>query len=508
MGAETHLLWHETAPREYNRGIDEAEQLYTSLAKTFAGTGHTYFAITAYTGLTISVTASEAVAELETRLHDSFRYAWKRLRYDHPTLAAPVEYDPFTKSCRKIYRSPQNEAEVNEWLEETLKFVNTGENGLEFANSDPVVGRFATLYILTPRQTSGQSSLKRDIVFSSHHDIIDGIGTLILFNNLFRHASEAFNSPDDHSDIVFGDEHQNLSPPFRIASGIPPMPTQAQAEKFNKIQTANIAAAKDAEVLGVPFNANITMPRRSQRIATHLSAAETHTLLSKCKTAGATVTQAFHAAIALAVRDIQKREDQERKAKYISYSLINLRAACKPPYNSTSYAAAVYHSTSANRLVVDLTIPAAKAPKPIAQPAEEFLQVLKQVKAFYQSFKPDADYLATVPSLYARSTPPYPDEPCPVPPPNKTPSVSLSSMGLVDKIIQPKYGRFEVEEPWVIGAEYSTGLGLFLGTWKGVLCLSSGYNEAYHSSDEVMSFLQRVKNVILEGLEVNTLTGE
>ena len=65
-----------------------------------------------------------------------------------------------------------------------------------------------------------------------------------------------------------------------------------------------------------------------------------------------------------------------------------------------------------------------------------------------------------------------------------------------------------MEEPWVIGAEYSTGLGLFLGTWKGVLCLSSGYNEAFHSRDEVVSFLQRVNNIVLEGLEVNTLAGE
>jgi len=508
MGSNTHLLWHETAPHEYGREIDEAEQLYTSLAKTWAGTGHTYFAITAYTGLSIPVTASESVTELETRIDDSFRYAWKRLRYDHPTLAARVEYDLFTKSCRKIYRSPRNDSEVNEWLEETLKFVNTGEEGLEFANSDQVVGRFATLYILTPRQTSSQSSLKKDIVFRSHHDIIDGIGTLILFNNLLRHTFEAFNSPNDHSDIVFGDEHQNLSPPLRIASDIPLIPTHSQAEKFSEIKTANKAAAEGGEILSIPFNANITMPRRSQRIATHLSAAETHALLSKCKAAGVTITQAFHAAIALAVRDVQKREDQERKAKYLSYLLANLRAACEPPYNSSSHAVAVYHCTSSNNLVVNLTIPAANASTPTAQPAEEFLQVLKQVKAFYQSFNPDSDYLAIVPSLFASSTPLYPGEPCPVPPPKMSPSVSLSSMGIVDKVIQPAYGRFEVEEPWVVGAEYSTGLGLFLGTWKGVLCLSSAYNEAFHSRDEVVSFLQRVNNIVLEGLEVNTLAGE
>jgi hypothetical protein len=454
------------------------------------------------------VAASETVTELETRIDDSFRYAWKRLRYDHPTLATRIEYDLSTKSCRKIYRSPRNDAEVKEWLEETLKFVNTGEKGLEFANSDQVVGQFATLYILAPRQTSSQSRLKKDIAFRSHHDVIDGIGTLILFNNLLRHTFEAFNSPNHHNDIVFGDEHQNLSPPLRIAGNIPLIPTQSQAEKFSEVKAANKAAAEGGEILSIPFNANITMPRRSQRIATHLSAAETHAMLSKCKAAGVTITQAFHAAIALAVRDVQKRKDQERKAKYLSYLLANLRAACEPPYNSSSHAVAVYHCISANNLVVNLTIPAANSSPPTAQPAAEFLQVLKQVKAFYQSFNPDSDYLAIVPSLFASSTPPYPEEPCSVPPPKMSPSVSLSSMGVIDKIIQPEYGSLEVEEPWVIGAEYSTGLGLFLGTWKGVLCLSSAYNEAFHSRDEVVSFLQRVNKIVLEGLKVNTLARE
>ena len=506
MGSQAHLLWHETSSGQYEREIDESEQFYTSMAKIFEGTGHTYFAITAYTGVSIPIPPNEEISKMETRVMDALQYAWKRVRYDHPTLAAPVEYDPSIKKCKKIYRTPQNDAEVEEWVRETLKFINNGMTGLEFANSDPVVGRFATLYVITPSQTSDQSSLKRDLFFRSHHDLIDGIGTLIFFNNLLGHFSVAFNSPDDRREIVFGDEHKNLSPPFRIAAEIPPTPSQSQLSKLKDMLAATVAATKDAKILSVPFKSTTPMPKQSQRIATHLTAAETHAVLSKCKVLGATVTQAFHAAIALAVRDVQQREEQERKAKYVSYSLVNLRRACKAPYNAPLHAAAVYHCISANNLIVDLTVPGAGQPLAV-ELKEEFEQVLEQVKTFYQSFNPDADYLAIVPSLFAGDTLTYPHEPVSVPPPNMAPSVSLSSMGIVDKIIRPKYETFEVEEPWVIGAEYSTGLGLFLGTWNGVLCLSAGYNEAFHSKEDAMSFLQRVNNVVLEGLEVKIAPG-
>ena len=78
-------------------------------------------------------------------------------------------------------------------------------------------------------------------------------------------------------------------------------------------------------------------------------------------------------------------------------------------------------------------------------------------------------------------------------------------MGIVDRIVQPQQGPFEVMEPWVMGAEYSTGIGAFLGSWNGMLCLSAGYNEAFHLEAEVLEFLERVKGVVIEGLEVHDL---
>ena len=54
-----------------------------------------------------------------------------------------------------------------------------------------------------------------------------------------------------------------------------------------------------------------------------------------------------------------------------------------------------------------------------------------------------------------------------------------------------------------MGAEYSTGIGLFLGTWRGIISVSAGYNEAFHDEEEVLEFLECVKKIVLEGLDLD-----
>ncbi|KAH7400347.1 hypothetical protein BKA64DRAFT_671682 [Cadophora sp. MPI-SDFR-AT-0126] len=506
MDSYSNLLWREVSPGRYERHIDEAEQFYTSMAKTYEATGHTYFSITACTGLSISRSSASEGSDLDGRVERALRWAWMKLRYDHPTLAAPVEYDHQTKRCKKVYKTLRDAQEVNAWMSETFKLVDNGQTGEVFANTDPPVGRYATLYLITPPEdcASEKQFVRRDILFRSHHDIIDGIGTLMLLNSLFTHAATAFEAAAELP-IDFGGEYRNLSPPLRVAAGIPQYPSVDQKLKLAKIQSINNAARTGAEVLSLPFSSAVRTPGNAQRAALHFSSRESKNILAKTKSLQATVTQVFHAAIALAVRDFQQKNSQAREGRYFSYSLVNLRHCCIPPYHKPRHAASVYHCVSANHLVVDLTVPA-EPMTPTEQTPEEFLTTLNQVRNFYHNATIDADYLSIVPSLFTAVTPDYPVHFGDVPAPNQSPSVSLSSMGIVDRIVQSKQGAFEVIDPWVMGAEYSTGIGTFLESWNGVLCLSAGFNEAFHSKAEVLDFLMRVKRVVIEGLEVHDLT--
>jgi hypothetical protein len=99
-------------------------------------------------------------------------------------------------------------------------------------------------------------------------------------------------------------------------------------------------------------------------------------------------------------------------------------------------------------------------------------------------------------------------EKTPVPALNLSPSVSISSMGVLDKIISPQHGPFKISNPWVTGEELGTGLGLFLGTWEGKLNLSAAHNDAWHSEEEVMSFLRHCRDVGWRGLGLDDGEGE
>lgn len=506
------LVWHETSPGHYERGIDEGEFFYTSLAKRWEGTGRTYFAMTSCVEISVQHQERNDGSQIERRVETALRKAWRRLRYDHPTLASAVEYDASSQTCKKVYETfvdDEDGAKEADWLDKSFIIIRNGQSGTGFCNSDPPVNKYATLYLITPPSPTEdfeQKILRRDVVFRCHHDVIDGIGTLMLLNNLFQYASRAYSLHDDYTDIRFGDEFRNLSPPFRVAARIPSEPTEAQKDRARIIMAENAAAAKDAEIIGIPFHLGKGIPAISQRTAIYLSEEETRTILQKCRAARVSATQAFHAGIVIAVRDIQDRKEAARQARYVNYCLINLRSFCDPPYNTSQHAASVYHSGSGRSLIVDVTIPAESRPprNPSTKAArDDFIAVVTRIRAFYTAVRSDREHIAMVPLYYAAITPSYPTSsspPADVPPPNLRPSVSISGLGVIDEIVEPRHGPFRLENPWVAADEYSTGVGVFLATWKGRMCLSAGYNEAYHGEGQVLGFLERVREVVDFGL--------
>lgn len=311
-----HFVWQETSPGRYERDLDEPELFYTTLEKLYQGTGRHFFAITAYIELSVKIPPQTSPAQTGPLIENALQKAWRRLRYEHPTLASFVEYDATKQKCRKVYETLTRDEEAA-WLDASFKMVENGQYGLEFCNSDPPVNKQATLYLITPPGTSRSSSsnddgndsdvLRREIVLRSHHDTIDGIGTLILLNNFFARAAEAYALQDEYPDAEFGDEAKNLSPCFRVAAGIAVSPTVAQRERVKEIMAANAAAAEGIEVLGIPFEAKTALPGRHQRVAIRLTTVETEGVLQACRENGVTVTQAFHAGIIVALRDLQEK---------------------------------------------------------------------------------------------------------------------------------------------------------------------------------------------------------
>ncbi|KAL2813848.1 hypothetical protein BJX63DRAFT_393423 [Aspergillus granulosus] len=491
--------WMQTQEGRWERDIDETEQFYTSLAKTYEGSGRCCFAITG----SISFSAQGNEQDVETAL----KKAWLRLRHDHPTIASRVEYSEHFQRCKKIYEMAPSQDEQSDWIDATFRIVRTKMSGLQWCNSDPPVPKLPTLFLIKrPGRSSGV--VTADLVLRARHDIIDGTGALMLFNNLFAHAAQALEQGDDYPLPTFGDEWTRLSPPLRVAAGIPPVLSQKQQSRLEKTVAWNAALKNGVEVAGIPCGRGPTKPGKHQRVAITLSTESTHRLLKACKALGLSVTHVYHTAIGIVLRDLQKRQMLSRTIRYINYSLLDERPQCEEPYNTAAHPVSVYNSVSGECLAVDLTVPAASIGVPdqlldySIPRRREYMRVASAVRRFDLQNRNDAQRIQMVPAYWDMITPQYPPDNTtpPVPMPYQKASVSLSDMGTVENTVSPTHGAFELDNPWVTREHLVTGLGLFLGTWKGRLTLSATYNSAWHSRNEALAFLDRCNVVTIQAL--------
>lgn len=167
--------------------------------------------------------------------------------------------------------------------------------------------------------------------------------------------------------------------------------------------------------------------------------------------------------------------------RYINYSLIDERGHYLFPYNTPAHAVWTYHSVSEQSLAINLEIPAASAfatQNNTQKQSDGFRTIIQQIKNFYTSIRDDTGHIALNPAYWKLITLPYSPAKTTVPNTNPTPSASISSMGVVDHIIESHRSVFELDDPWVTGEELGTGLGFLLGTFKGELSFRVAYNDA------------------------------
>ncbi|KAF5667011.1 hypothetical protein FDENT_12210 [Fusarium denticulatum] len=510
MTTTRNYNWHQVKPGVWQRHIDEIEQFYSTMVVLYEGSGRMFFGMTGHVSLSIKATRDLPQDDAELEVDKALRKAWLALRHAHPTLASQVTQSAESGDWVKTYREIQAEGDKDAWLERTLVHISNGQTGNQWANSDPPAPKLPTMFVLhlpTEHGDDGSVTIRRDLVFRSPHDIIDGIGTLMMLNNFISLASEAYEKGNAYEfPALDGSETSNLSPSYRIAAQIPEVPDQAQLDRLEQMAAQKAAAASDTsvEILALPYRQGDLLPGRHQRLALTLTKDETQQLLKACKMVGATPTHVFHAAAAMVVRDLQDKPTATKKVRYINYILRNERSSCQKPYNTAQHPAAVYHSVSGQSLVVDMDLhPSSTKP----DRKKEFLSILETVKDFYLTVKQDEEFYVLAPTMFSQATPLLPSgpRPLPVPEPNAHPSVSISSMGRTDAIVAPETGAFEARDPWVTGEELGNGLGLFLGTFGGELCLSAAYNDAWHTEVDVKEYLERCKDVVFSGLGIAEL---
>lgn len=502
--------WREKETGVWVREIDECEMAYTAIQRYWRGNGRSFFHMTGHMILRVRVPDGQDRKEVEDKLDAALAKAWTTLRYHNPTIASQVVLDPSERKYLKVYH-----VDADGWLEKSLKRVTSGQTGMEFSNDDPPAPNLATLNVISPPQVD-EGVVQRDLVLRAPHDIIDGVGTLMLFENYTRHVSRAYADGEDYQIPSLDDPQviQNLSPPFRVAADVPPTPTEKTKKQFDEVVAREKAdAERDMDIISLPYDKSKLVPGVHKRTELNLSPDETAKLTAACKSLGATPTHVFHAAMSIALRDLQEKNAEPRLVQSIAYLLRNERERCLPPFNDHRHAAAVYHSISSDKLIVDMTVPGIdSAAVDSNSEREEFLRIVDIFKHFYLKVKNNADHYQLAPLLWAKGTAEHPaptdpaeaqGAPPAVPKPSEHPSVSISSLGKIDGgLLSPKHGDIEVHHPWVTGEELRNWLGLFLGTFRGEMSLSAAYNDAWHGKEDVDRFLRKCKDVVFAGLEL------
>lgn len=489
-----------SSPPIWQRDIDECEHFYTALARLYKASGRSFFHVTGH--LSLNITPPSPGDDADELVNAALAKAWLALRKRHPAIASQTKWEPKLQTWVKEYN-----ASTDGWVEETLVHVTNGQTGVEFANADPPAPKPLTLFVLSPRQEGGGTSVRRDLVLRSPHDIIDGVGTLHLLNNFARLLSETLLAGGEVD--VDGDEVSRLSPAYRVAAGVPPDMAEQAKKRLAELDSVYAPAEQTAnapEPIGLPYKKGSLLPGKHQRVELVLSKEESSQIIAAAKKLGATVTHVFHAAIALVLRDRQERSSAPRRVQYINYILRDERASCKPPFNNGRlHPAGVLHSVSSGRLVVDMTVPSEFATQTDAENKGSFLAVVQQLRDFYNRVRDDKQHYALVPYIWERSTPQLPQptpepESLPVPPPKELGAASISSMGRIDSIMPPSYGAVELHSPWVTGEELGAGVGTFLGTFRGELAFSAAYNDAWHDREGAEEFLRQCLGVVRSGL--------
>jgi hypothetical protein len=431
------LQWKQCASGQYERSMDEIEGFYTFMASQTA-------ALKREQG---SITAAFKIAFKSSDITAAAQEAWKTLRYDHPTLASTVEGD------KKVYRVADEE-ELNRWLKTTFIVNDHSATSRElYSTLRPV--KQITLHLLLK---------SHELVLQSPHNRIDGIGCILLFNNLLSILA----SPRR---IEFGDEAKNLSPPLKVAAQLPPA-TEVQDAKFDA-QVQQWLQSFPAVGLAVPSFEKIPGATKIRHFT--LSKEETSHVLSARKNHGLTTTHVVHAAAILAAKKHGCHPDGK---KYASFGLFSLREWCDTPFNTGKHANAVYSNVW-----------------PCVVTPTNLLDTAKELKTFYTTTKADQDVPAMLGPGLMKLIPIFATTP-PVPPSEPF----ISSLGHIDSRIQKTYGSIEVQDFWLATNILTAQVMTYIWTFQGQLTVEASYNEEYHTDESIEHFLQMTKAILLEEL--------
>ncbi|KAI1386657.1 uncharacterized protein F4822DRAFT_323318 [Hypoxylon trugodes] len=451
--------WTEVSPGVYSKELCGVEKIYRNISQLFKPVGREHWGLYCVCDFELgpSLSGKDPAAVL--------RDAWKALRYDFPALA--VAPDGLTK---KTYILP-NQSSVEKWADETFIV-------------DPISSSDDILASYPPRDTPTIHYLPElsQVVFLCSHWRIDGLGTCMIMDRFFTILAKATGAPTSKS---WANDLHKISPNLEEALGVPATETpevQALAREHIKEHHKNAVHAG-----GLPYLGDAkTPPGRPAATATTFNEDSTAAFIATCKARKVTVTSAIYAALAGAIPVLSLDECTK---KYAAVMAVNMRNHLQEPYNGRDHPVQVYVVGQA---------PTVDHSSSFYEKTKEFSN---QTGSWYNEDFKRAYRVATqyqYEALCNRGPPPKPPS-----------SVTLSSLGVIERNLSGEYGGGAVKvRDFRFGVSMMTRqMLLYAWTFGGKLQFSVNYNDAYHDSLEVAAFLELIVQILKKEMGV-TLVAE
>ncbi|KAK4214355.1 major facilitator superfamily domain-containing protein [Rhypophila decipiens] len=444
------MVWTQTKPGVWTDEYDGAEKVFYGMSQAFKAIGREHGSVYMVCQINISDNDNSEPTAWKT----SLAQAWRRLRFDFPSLTV------FEQDGKKQYLEPTRDR-LDKWADDTFSVNDAAESATQIIPMLHLQKLPRLVFIL-------HSS---ELLFHCSHWRIDALGACMVMDRFFdlldgTIAGKTIESPP------WEQEHNNLSPSLEDAYGSSETTMAVHRAKAEEIRKRNFDTAYPSA--GLPYHDGPT-PGLSHTQAIEFTQESTASLISACKAAGISITAAVHAACAAAVFERATDRQCDSYSTVVSVNVRNLLPPSARQYVCGTYVTGITHTLS--RVGGNFTSWGKQLTagyKASSWGGAVYMDALREI------YRVHGEMLADLAAAASQKGPP---------PSN----VTVSSLGVLDgKHLRADHGCVQVEA-FRLGSSIMTRQPtLYIWTFRGSLTLSVDYNEGYYGPGDISGLLASI----------------
>jgi hypothetical protein len=447
----SNLFWRETRPGRWERPLSCLEKINLLNRNVDKARDRDNWAKTAVAKLEFSPSIGDP--------EEALRIAWKQVRYNYPEVAAFPYNDTY------MYRIG-NPEQVDLWVTATFSVA-------EKTTVDQLLGHI-------PRNEQMMCFYLPDtseVLIRSPHYRLDARGAILCLNFLIESLANL------DFELVFGGCAKNLSPSIDDALDIPLQYTPA----IEKAAMKRLDALKPRNPpLNLIPSIKSKLPGATRRRFVKFSKSETRAVIAGCKDASLHYTTALHAALVNAVAIVASPSELK---SFMASLHCDLRLLIQKPVTTKRAPTSCTSVLTTEVEVSPLTNFRSYYAQLALVYASGYMPYLESTACFHEKF---ADRFGKDKSSEEADGQPQP---------------RFGTLGVVDDELQKEVGGglVRVKEFW-LGAEILTKRKMVhTWIWDDQMVFSCCYNESFWEDAFVETFLQAMKNTLIEEVALPSL---